>query len=52
MMDINLVYKIVDGIIRDLTDRRGLRQEWEQIDDGVRDEIRERWIAIVLECLG
>lgn len=31
---------IVDALIEDFTDRRGLRQEWEQIDDETRNEIR------------
>lgn len=43
--------KIVDAILEDLTDRRGLRQEWEQIDDDIKDEIRETWIAAVRELL-
>jgi hypothetical protein len=37
----------VDKIIRDLSDRRGLRQEWEQINDDIKDEIRERWTDLV-----
>ncbi len=40
--------KIVDGIIEDFTDRRGLRQEWEQIDEETQQEIRDTWIKIVL----
>ena len=40
--------KIVDAIIEDFTDRRGLRQEWEQIDDETQKEIRDAWIEIVL----
>lgn len=39
--------KVVDAIIEDLTDRRGLRGEWGQIDDDIKAEIRETWIAIV-----
>ena len=40
---------IVDRILADLTDRRGLRQEWEQIDPDVQDEIKQAWIEIVKE---
>ena len=40
--------KIVDGIIADFTDRRGLRQEWENIDESIQNEIRDEWIAITL----
>ncbi len=38
--------KIVDGIIADLTDRRGLRQSWEGCDEGIRAEIRAEWMLI------
>jgi hypothetical protein len=39
--------KIVKKIIADLTDRRGLRQEWEGIDDDIQKEIIEKWTDIV-----
>lgn len=35
-------------IIKDLTDRRGLRQMWEEIDRDIQDEIRAQWAAIIL----
>lgn len=38
---------IVDGIIRDLSERRGLRHEWERIDEDIQQEIRAEWISIV-----
>jgi trans-2-enoyl-CoA reductase len=41
--------RIVDAIISDLTDRRGLRQEWEEIDSDIQNEIREAWTRIVME---
>lgn len=41
----------VDAIIADFTDRRGLRQEWERIDAGVKGEIRAEWLAIVQQCI-
>lgn len=31
------------AIVADLTNRRGLRQEWDEIDDEVREEILEKW---------
>lgn len=37
---------IVEGIRRDFTDRRGLRQEWEQIDDDIQKEILAKWKSI------
>lgn len=42
--------KIVDAIIRDLSDRRGLGQEWDQIDDDIKAQIREEWIQIMENC--
>jgi glycine/serine hydroxymethyltransferase len=38
--------KVFD-IITDLTDRRGLRQEWEEIDGDIQDEIIEKWKEII-----
>ena len=37
----------VDGIIRDLTDRRGLRQEFEMIDSDIQEEIKTTWAGII-----
>jgi hypothetical protein len=39
--------RAVDAIINDLTDRRGLRQEWEQIDKDTQKEIRETWASLI-----
>ncbi len=41
----------VDRIIADLSDRRGLRQEWDQIDSDVKSGIRDSWIRIMGEVL-
>lgn len=38
---------IVDALIEDLRDRRGFRQVWEETDDDVMDEMRDKWVAIV-----
>lgn len=37
--------KIVKLIVKDLTDRRGLRQEWDMIDDDIKKEIIEVWVT-------
>jgi hypothetical protein len=37
---LSLSEKVVKAILEDLTDRRGLRQEWEQIDEDIQREIR------------
>ena len=42
---------IVDKIIKDLSDRRGLRHEWEKIDEDIQQEIRDEWRNIVLTFL-
>jgi hypothetical protein len=43
--------EIVLRIITDLTDRRGLRQQWEEIDDEIRDEIVAQWEKLTREVL-
>lgn len=46
MTNRQLAAKIVDDIVDDLQDRRGLRQEWDQIDDDVKQQILIKWIDI------
>lgn len=43
--------EIVFLILEDLTDRRGLRQSWEQIDDDTQAKILNTWKKIVKEKL-
>lgn len=38
--------EIVKELLDDLTDRKGLRHEWESIDDDIKKEIIERWIEL------
>lgn len=40
---------IISDIIEDLTDRKGLRQGWEQIGEDIQIEIFEAWQDIVLK---
>jgi len=42
----------INEIEDDLTDRRGLRQEWEQIDEETRQDILEKWLGFVLTAFG
>jgi uncharacterized sporulation protein YeaH/YhbH (DUF444 family) len=42
-----LARSIVNDILRDLGDRRGLRHEWEQIDGDLQEEIAVKWESIV-----
>jgi hypothetical protein len=43
--------RIVQAILRDFTDRRGLRHEWDRIDDGIQKEIVDTWTALVETAL-
>ena len=40
------IAKVYD-LINDISDRRGLRQEWEAIDGDIQDEIIETWVKIL-----
>jgi len=44
---IPLERRIAYQILHDMTDRRGLRQQWEQIDEDIQEEIIARWIELV-----
>jgi len=44
-------HEIVEAIIDDLMSRKGLGDEWDQIDDDIQGEIREAWVAIVRAAL-
>ena len=39
--------KILFEIVRDFKDRRGLKQEWDEIDEDVQEEIFETWLEII-----
>lgn len=47
----NAARGIVEAILGDLADQRGLRREWDGIDPDVQAEIRARWEALVVEEL-
>ena len=42
-----LAEKIVDAILADLSDRRGIKQELGQISDEIYAEMRETLVALV-----
>ena len=44
-------FAIVNGIIEDLSDRRGLSQEWDHIESDIRDEIIREWLDIALAAI-
>lgn len=43
---IGTIAKVYD-LITDISDRRGLRQEWEQIDGDIQDEVIDKWVKIL-----
>ena len=43
--------QIVNEIIKDLSDRCGLGDEWESIDEDIQEEIITEWIKIVDKVL-
>lgn len=40
--------RIVAALLRDMLGRRGFRQNWDEIDDDIKDEIVKQWEALVL----
>jgi hypothetical protein len=44
--------QIAWDILADLTDRRGLRQEFEQCDEDIQDEIFDTWVGIIDSHVG
>lgn len=43
------IERAVERIVDDLTDRKGLRHEWDNIDVDIQDEIVAQWRAIIAE---
>ncbi len=43
--------KIADAVINDLTDRKGLRHVWDDIDEQTRDEIRAAWTLLACRVI-
>ena len=41
----------VEEIIGDLTDRKGLQNIWEEIDEETQDDIKSRWQEIIMEFM-
>ena len=47
----DLAQRIIEEIEADLTDRRGLSQEFAQIDLDTQDEIRDSWADLIRDKL-
>jgi hypothetical protein len=39
----------VDEIVYDLSDRRGMGQQWDGIDNDIKEEIKEVWTKIIVK---
>jgi len=48
-VDYNSAKDYVESIISDLRDRSGIGDEYDCIDEEIQEEIRERWIKILME---
>lgn len=46
LLDVALAKRITYRILQDMRNRRGLRQQWEQIDEDVQEEIIAAWIDL------
>lgn len=45
------IRKIVNKIVEDICDRGGIGDEWEAIDEDIREEIMQTWEKIIKkEC--
>lgn len=42
-----IAQRCVDKILADMTDRRGLRQEWDNIDEDIQEDIKMEWLHII-----
>lgn len=41
------IKKIVDLIVQDIEDRKGIGDEWQMIDSDITEEIKEEWGNII-----
>jgi hypothetical protein len=51
MLDNSTSQVAADAIVRDLLSRRGLRQEWEEIDEEIQQEIKQAWAALIQKAI-
>lgn len=43
----NKIKEIVENIVLDITDRRGLKDEWYAINEDIQEEIKQSWYDII-----
>lgn len=46
-----LATKAVEAIVYDITDRFGICDEWDQIDEETQVEIKNKWFSIIEQAL-
>lgn len=46
-----LARQAIEQIVMDISDRRGLRQEWEACDNEIQAEIKKIWEDIIVEAI-
>jgi hypothetical protein len=51
MVGMSLAERIAWSILEDVTDRRGWRQEWDQFDTKIKNEIFAEHVKIVQDLL-
>jgi len=47
MISEETIKNIINEIIEDIQDRKGLDNEWENIDKNIQEEIKEEWFKII-----
>ena len=50
-MQENKIDKIINLIIKDIKDRKGVGDEFQQIDDDIIEEIKQTWKDIIINIL-
>ena len=47
MISEETIKNIINEIIEDIQDRRGLGDEWDNIDKDIQEEIKKEWFKII-----
>ena len=51
LQDYSPIQAIAFEIIKDISSRKGIGNEWDYIDDATKDEILETWYSIIHKVL-
>ena len=47
-MEMSQAKIIIEKIVADIEGRKGISNEWEEIDDGIKQEIKDEWLEIIM----